>query len=220
MQAVLESRDIKDIAKQIRMSGVVDSDNVACMGRAINRSIITSYEISKITGESNCKICDKIRRLVPRESEYCHDTAFANESNSRYKAIALTEKGLDIYIKGIEGRGNRRTQKQIEDIRKIREAVGIRMEEQEKEETKPARTERRSVAQKGVEDGRYEKIKAAVDNLVMADSFINMVEDRFIGRDYANLTYQEREDFERLFYFMADQLHSRIEALKDIVGSE
>lgn len=221
MQAVLESRDIRDIAKQMRMGISVECDGSVDKEDGRNMGIITSYEISKITGEPNCKVSDRIRRSVPSGKEYYYDTVFANGSNSQHKAIALTKKGLNIFIKEIEQRGSRSTQKQIEDVRKIREAVGLVGESKEEKVEKaaiPIREERRR-SQKTVIGGKEEKIRAAVDNLVMADSFINVVEDRFIGRNYENLTYQEREDFERLFYFMADQLHSRIRELKAVVES-
>lgn len=206
MQAVLESREIRDIARQMQMNVSEEHDSEADKRDVRDRGIITSYEISKITGEANCKVSDKIRRIVPRGREYYYDTLFTNESNCQYKAIALTEKGLNIFIKGIEGRGNRSTQKQIEDIGKIKELVGF------------VRVENVS-GEKNDKDVREQKIRDAVDNLVMADSFINVVEDRFIGRNYENLTYQERDDFERLFYFMADQLHSRIGELKALMES-
>lgn len=210
MQAVLESREIRDIARQMQMNVSADHGNEADKENVRDRGIITSYEISKITGEANCKVSDKIRRLVPRGREYYYDTLFTNESNCQYKAIALTEKGLDIFIKGVEGRGNRNTQKQIEDIKKIRAAVGIVTVEvqAQPEQIKESKTDKAN---------KDDKIREAVDNLVLAESFITVVEDRFIGRDYENLTYQQRDDFERLFYFMADQLHSRIETLKAVV---
>lgn len=222
MQAVLESRDIKDIARQMQLNVSVGSSNETGKGNVRDMGIITSYEISKITGEPNCKVSDRIRRSVPSGREYYYDTVFANGSNSQHKAIALTEKGLNIFIKEIEQRGSRSTQKQIEDVRKIREAVGLTekpKEEKVEKAVRPIREERRG-SQETTISGKDDKIRVAVDNLVMADSFINVVEDRFIGRDYENLTYQERDDFERLFYFMADQLHSRIRALKDIVENE
>lgn len=143
---------------------------------------------------------------MPRGKDYYYDTLFTSGSNCQYKALALTEKGLDIFIKKIEGRENRCTQKQIEDIRKIKEVVGFT----KIEGANTARNEK---------EEKDRKIREAVDNLVMADSFINVVEDRFIGRDYENLTYQERDDFERLFYFMADQLHNRIGELKALMES-
>ncbi len=210
MQAVLESREIRDIARQMQMNVSANHVNEVEKENVRDRGIITSYEISKITGEANCKVSDKIRRLVPRGREYYYDTIFTNESNCQYRAIALTEKGLDIFIKGVEGRGNRNTQKQIEDIKKIRAAVGIvsvKVQAQP-EQIKESKTDKANKA---------DKIREAVDNLVLAESFITVVEDRFIGRDYENLTYQQRDDFERLFYFMADQLHNRIKALKTVV---
>lgn len=202
MQAVLESRDIQDIAKQVQRSM---PESLQHDVKEREAGIITSYEISKITGEANCKVTDRIRRLVPRGRDYYYDTLFTSQSNCQFKALALTAKGLDVFIKRIEGQGGRCTQKQAEDIKKIKAAVGF-----ETENVKPVRNEK---------EEREKKIREAVDNLVMADSFINVVEDRFIGRDYENLTYQEKDDFERLFYFMADQLHSRIGELKALVES-
>lgn len=219
MQAVLESRDLQDIARQVQMSV---SGDMHCEQDNKIRAAITSYEISKITGKANSKVQDDIRRIVPSGKEYQYETIFVNGSSCRYKAIALTEKGLESYIKSIESRGKRITQKQIMDIEKIKEVAGISAPKMSVMTTMPEipktpMPERRQTQRVRRTSDREQKIREAVENLAIAESTINVVEDRFIGKDYENLTYQQRDDFERLFYFMTDMLHDRIGKLKALM---
>ena len=155
--------------------------------------VISTQELAAILKRKQCKICYRIDRLLEHYPEYQPEFipgTFRNVQGREFRTYDLTEKGLRIFVGMLEAVGSHNNMNTVKGIQRIK-----------------------SLHPDAVQGNAAAELPAVslcprteLQELQKAEAALDMFEQCYLGRDFAEFGEEERERFDAALCLLHDQV--------------